>query len=186
MDIGREAIGIIERADANEAQGISRSGVVAPQGDAAVRTARDFLPLSAIGRRIHHFGLALQQDYAIGFNQCIQREGRACFALTPTTMTAVDEHRFACHSVAHSTAGDEPSNRMVPTGEASGPSAGLGGIARALGTAPPKMLKIFIQRLPNEFVLKPYFACRWEFLGYVKRCSCYIDRVRAFAMLICQ
>jgi hypothetical protein len=49
--------------------------------------------------------LALQKDDAIGFDYCIEGERRARFALTPAAVTAVNEHRPACHTIAHGGAG---------------------------------------------------------------------------------
>jgi hypothetical protein len=43
MDIGGEAIRLIEGADTNEAQRITCPGIVTPQGDIAIRAANDLL-----------------------------------------------------------------------------------------------------------------------------------------------
>src|SRR2546427_10271205 len=77
VDVGRQAIGLIERAYANKAHRIACAGVIAPQSDMAGWAAGDLLSLAAVRRRVYQFRLALQQDDAIGFDQRIQREGRS-------------------------------------------------------------------------------------------------------------
>jgi hypothetical protein len=42
---------------------------------------------------------------AIGFDHRVEGEGRARFALTPAAMTAMNDHRFAGHAIAHGAAG---------------------------------------------------------------------------------
>src|SRR6267378_3452771 len=105
VDIGRQAIRLIERPDADEAHDIPAAAVVAPQGDTASRAAGDLLSLSAVRGGVHHLRLALQQNHAIGLDHRVQREGRPALALAPAAMTAVNEHRLAGHPVAHRTAG---------------------------------------------------------------------------------
>src|SRR6267378_181100 len=105
VDIGRQAIRLIERPNADEAHDIAPAAVVAPQGDTASRAAGDLLSLSAVRGSVHHLRLALQQDHAVGFNHGVQREGRPGFTLAPAAMTTVNEHRLAGHPVAHCTAG---------------------------------------------------------------------------------
>ena len=87
VDVGRQVIRFVERADADEAHRVARTGVVAPQGHAAVWTANDLLPLAAVLRRIHRLRCALHKDDAIGFDHCIEGEGCYCFALTPAAVS---------------------------------------------------------------------------------------------------
>ena len=46
VDVGWQAVGLVERADADEANGLSRARVVAPDGHPACRAASDALPLA--------------------------------------------------------------------------------------------------------------------------------------------
>src|ERR1700704_5052393 len=101
VDVRRKPIRLIERADANKAQGIACSGVVAPEGDMALRTARYFLTLAAVRRRVHDFDFALQQAHSVSFDERIKRERRSGFSLTPAAMTTVNEHRLARHPITH-------------------------------------------------------------------------------------
>src|SRR6185437_7549556 len=66
MDIGWQAIGFVQRADAHEENQVARSGVIAPECDPASRTADDLLALAAVRGRRHHLGLALEDDDAVG------------------------------------------------------------------------------------------------------------------------
>src|SRR5882672_9008557 len=101
MNIGRQAIGFVESADAHEAESIACARVVAPESDTARRTAGDLLSFSAMRWRVHDLGRAFQQDHTVGFDQSVQCEGRSRFTLTPAAMTAVHEQRFGRHSIAH-------------------------------------------------------------------------------------
>jgi len=75
MDIGRQAVGLVERADAHEADRLPGSRVVAPKRDAAFRAARDPLPLAARCRNIGRLGFALHKHDAVGLDQGVEREG---------------------------------------------------------------------------------------------------------------
>jgi dihydrolipoamide dehydrogenase len=104
VDAGRQQIGIVERADANEPHRGARPGVVAPHRDTARRAAKDLLSLAAVRRRVHHFRLALGEDHALGLDHRVQREGRAALPLAPAAVAAVDEEGLARHAVAHGAA----------------------------------------------------------------------------------
>jgi hypothetical protein len=67
--------------------------------------ARYFLTLAAVRRGVYDFDLSLQQAHSVSFDERIERERRSCFALTPATMTTVNEHRLACHPITHAAAG---------------------------------------------------------------------------------
>ena len=105
MDVGRQAVRLVERADAHEAHRVAGAGVVAPQRDAALRAARDLLALAAVRRRVDDVGLAVQQAHAVGLDHRVERERRAGLALAPAAMAAVHEQRLARHAVAHRAAG---------------------------------------------------------------------------------
>jgi hypothetical protein len=105
VDVRRKPIRLVKGADANKAQGIACSGVVAPEGDMAVRTASYFLTLAAVRRRVYDLDLSLQQAHSLSFDERIKRERRARFSLTPATMTTVNEHRLARHPITHAATG---------------------------------------------------------------------------------
>src|SRR6185437_14038625 len=68
--------------------------------DAAMRATRDVLALAAVRRRHHHFGFAVLQFDGCGFDQRVEHEGAAGFALAPAAMAAVHEQRRAGEAVA--------------------------------------------------------------------------------------
>jgi hypothetical protein len=105
MDIGRQSIRLIESSYAHKVYGITCSGVVAPKRDPADWTARNLLALAAVRRSVYDFGLSFQQVHAGSFDQCIESIGSPCFALTPATMTAMNEQGVGRHSIAHRAAG---------------------------------------------------------------------------------
>src|SRR6478735_10769206 len=92
MDVRRQPVGLVESADAHEADRIAASAIVAPQRDAALRTTADALALAAVRRRIDDFDAALQQLHSIAFQQRIQRERGAGLALAPAAVTTMHEH----------------------------------------------------------------------------------------------
>ncbi len=91
MDVGWDAAGVVERADADEADGGAGAGEVAPDGNFAGWAARYELAFAAIGRRLDYFGFALQCCDAVGFDHGVEGEGRAGFALAPGAVAAVHE-----------------------------------------------------------------------------------------------
>ena len=105
MNVRRQAVRLIQCSDADKAHRVTCSGVVAPNRDAAVGTARDLLALAAVGRRIDHFDLALQQRHAISFDHGIERKRASGFTLAPAAMTAMNEQRLRRHAVAHRATG---------------------------------------------------------------------------------
>ena len=105
MNVGRQAVRLIKRSDADKAHRIACSGVVAPNGNAAPGTARDLLAFAAVGRRIDHFDLALQQLDAISFDHGIERERASAFTLAPAAMTAMNKEWLRRHAVAHRATG---------------------------------------------------------------------------------
>src|SRR6185437_14391815 len=68
VDVGREAIGIVQRTDAHEGELRTRARIVAPQRDAALRAARDVLAVATRRWRHHHYGFAVRQLDAFGFD----------------------------------------------------------------------------------------------------------------------
>ena len=82
MNVGRQAIGVFEGADAHKANGVSCSRVIAPQNDAALWTARYLLALSTVRRGVHDLRHAIQDSHAVSFDQGVERKRRAGFPLT--------------------------------------------------------------------------------------------------------
>src|SRR5690242_21758445 len=105
MDVRRQAVRFVERANADEAHLIAGAGVVAPQGDPAMRTARDLLALAAVRRRVHDLGRPLEQNHAVSLDHRVECKSSPALTLTPAAMAAVHEYRLGCHSVAHGTTG---------------------------------------------------------------------------------
>src|SRR5205823_5470132 len=83
----------IERAHSHEAQGIARTGVVAPERDVAIWTAGDPLALAARARRHHEHRTALEEPHALGLDDGVERKGGAALALAPPAVTAVHDQR---------------------------------------------------------------------------------------------
>ena len=91
MNIGRQPVRLIERSNADKANRIASSGVIAPDSNAATGTSRDYLALAAARRRIDKFDLTLQQLHTISFDHRVERKSASGFALAPTAMAAVNE-----------------------------------------------------------------------------------------------
>lgn len=104
MDVRRQTVRFIERTDANEANSVTASGVVAPNCDPAPRAAGDLLTLATIGRRVDDLNFSLEQLHPIGFNQGVQGKGGSGFSLTPAAMAAMDEQRLRRHAITHEAA----------------------------------------------------------------------------------
>jgi hypothetical protein len=103
VDVGRQAVGFVERTDANEADSVAGSSVVAPNSNAATRTAGDLLALATVGRGVDDLNFSLEYLHTIGFNQRVQGKGCAGLPLAPTAMAAMDEQRPCRHAIAHET-----------------------------------------------------------------------------------
>jgi hypothetical protein len=56
------------------------------------------LPLTAVGGRIDHLDLALNELYPLGFDHGVQRKRSSGFPLTPAAVAAVHEERLGHHS----------------------------------------------------------------------------------------
>lgn len=105
VDVGRQAVGIVERADAHEAHGVAGTAIVAPHRDAARGAAPDLLAAAARRRRHHRLRLAAQQLDAIGLDHGVERECRAGLALAPAAVTAMHEQRLCRHAISDLPAG---------------------------------------------------------------------------------
>ena len=105
MNIGRPPVRIIERSNADKAQRIASSSVIAPDSNAATGTSRDDLALAAARWRIDQFHLTLQQLDTISFDHGIERESAAGFALAPAAMAAMRKQWLCGHAVAHRATG---------------------------------------------------------------------------------
>jgi len=104
VDVRRQTVRFIERTDANEADSVTGSSVVAPNCDPAPRAAGDLLSLATIGGRVDDLNFSLEQLHAIGFNQRVQGKGCSGFALAPAAVAAMDEQRPRRHAIAHEAA----------------------------------------------------------------------------------
>src|SRR5438874_2560916 len=62
MDVRRKSIGVVKRADANEADLVARAAVVAPKRNSTSWAANDLLSLAAVRRRIDHLRRAAQEN----------------------------------------------------------------------------------------------------------------------------
>src|SRR5258708_283192 len=105
MNVRRQPIGLVERADADKFHSVAGARVMAPDRDVTLRAARDLLSLAAVRRRCDDFDVALEQRDAIAFDHRIERERGSGLALAPAEMTAMHEHRVRRHAVAHAAAG---------------------------------------------------------------------------------
>ena len=105
MNVRRHVVRIIQRSHPQEVDRVFGGGVIAPQGDAAIRAARKFLSLSA--GRWQGFGhrRAFGHLHPVRFDQGIDGKGRAGFPLAPSAMTAMHEEGARCGPVAHRPAG---------------------------------------------------------------------------------
>ena len=70
---GRQTVGLVERADADELHERARARVMAPHRDPAARAARDVLALAACRRRVDQFRFdsevaSTRSDSIIAFN----------------------------------------------------------------------------------------------------------------------
>jgi hypothetical protein len=101
MDIRRQAIWVIQRADANEIYNIAGARIVAPQSDMTRRTARDLLSLAAIRGRPYNVWRASQKNNAVSFDHRIKGERSARLTLAPAAIAAVNKKRLTGHAVAY-------------------------------------------------------------------------------------
>src|SRR5450755_933571 len=105
VDVGRQPIRLVQRADTDEAHGVAAAAIVAPDGDAASRAARDLLSGAALRWRHDDLGLTREDDDAVGLDQGVERERRARLALAPAAVAAVHDQRRARHPIANRAAG---------------------------------------------------------------------------------
>jgi hypothetical protein len=104
VNVGRQVVGLVEGADANEPDQRPRARVVAPQGNTTARTASEHLTVSALRWRIDQLGLPTEHNDSIGLDHRVERERRTALALTPAAMTAVHEQRRSLHAIANAPA----------------------------------------------------------------------------------
>jgi hypothetical protein len=69
MDVGWKAVRVIQRTDPDEADSVTGASVVAPDRDAALRTAGNLLALAAVRRRVDDLDLTLEHLHTISFDQ---------------------------------------------------------------------------------------------------------------------
>ena len=105
MHIGRTAIRTIERAHPHEPKPQSLLMVMTPDRDAAPRTPRDLLAVSALRLRHDHVRRCGQVGDALGLDHGVERERAARFALAPRAVAAVHDQRVRFEPVPHVFAG---------------------------------------------------------------------------------
>src|SRR5579864_616343 len=113
VNVGRKAIGVVERADAHELQRVACTRVMAPQRDVTVGTADDPLAAPAVRRRVDAHECTVQHFHPIRFDQRVERERGPCFALAPAAMAAMDEEGIRHHPVADVPAGAAAFERIA-------------------------------------------------------------------------
>lgn len=91
MNVRGQDVGIIQGPDANEFQYVTGSRVMTPHGNATCRATGNMLALAAGGGSQHQLRIDAEAGDTAAFNQGVECEGRAGFALAPATVTAVDE-----------------------------------------------------------------------------------------------
>src|SRR5271166_4152058 len=104
VDVRWQRLGLVERADPDEAQ-LPTAAVVAPDRDLAVRAAVDGLRRSAFGGDRNRLRLAREPLDTIRLDQRVDDEGAAGLPLAFPAVAAVDEHRLRLEPVSHPAAG---------------------------------------------------------------------------------
>lgn len=101
VNVGRAGAGVVEGADADEADGAWRVAVVAPEDDLAARAAAGDLAVPAIAGELGLLDFAGSEGDVGCFDQRVEGEGRSGFALAPSAVAAVHEHRRGGEFVLH-------------------------------------------------------------------------------------
>jgi hypothetical protein len=68
MDVGRQTIRFVERADANEADCFTGAGVIAPKRYPTAGTSGDSLTLAAVRWGVDDLNVSLEQLHTIGLD----------------------------------------------------------------------------------------------------------------------
>ena len=113
MDVGRQAVRLVECTHAHEADRVSSPSIVAPQREVAGRAAQDLLPLPLFVGVTITDGLPATRSDAIRFNHRVERERCAGLALTPSAVAAVHEQRSVDQSIANLSAATPPSRESA-------------------------------------------------------------------------
>jgi len=101
VHIRRHRRGIVERADANEAQLGTGAAVNAPDRYLAGGTAIDHVRAATVGWHRDRFDIAGQQGYSVGLDKRVEHEGASRLPLAIATMTAMHEHRRRGELIPH-------------------------------------------------------------------------------------
>jgi len=75
VNVGGQTIGFEQGADTNEVHGVPGPSIVAPQGNATLRTSADLLPFATVRGSQHDLGRTGQHNDILGLDQCVEREG---------------------------------------------------------------------------------------------------------------
>jgi hypothetical protein len=105
MDVRPQTIGLVERSDPYEADGIAGAGVVAPDGNATPGAARNLLPLAAVDGVSMTSDLSGEKLNAISLDERVQGERSACLALAPAAVATVNEQRPRRQAIAYEATG---------------------------------------------------------------------------------
>src|SRR5262249_46628295 len=101
VNVGPEAVWLIERPDAYKAHEVPQSAVVTPDRHATHRTAGDDLALAARAGGRHQLRPRRKQHHFVRFEQCIERKRTAGLTLTPAAVAAVHDQGRTRHTIAH-------------------------------------------------------------------------------------
>src|SRR5439155_6494074 len=101
VDVGRKRTRIVQSADADEADLVDRTAIVAPQRHPAGRTAPDLLPFSTFAWSEYRLRLALRRHDPTAFVQSVDDKCAAGFRLTAGAVAAMHEHRVTLDAVAN-------------------------------------------------------------------------------------
>ncbi len=137
MHVGGEWIGIIQRADADEAddfaQAAAHGEVVCPVGDVTRWAAREPLANTAERWGVNFDDVAFGDFDAIRFDQGIHGKRSAAFALAPTAVAAVNDHWLGSHFIAYGSTGTSAFKGGVLVGHGSDPLS-VGNLGDGVGS----------------------------------------------------
>lgn len=100
MDIGWQTVWLVQRTHSHKANVRASATVMAPERNTTCRTTGDVLPSAALAGGMDHLDLAGHGNEPAAFDHGIERKGGARFALAPTAVAAMDDHRVSRHLVA--------------------------------------------------------------------------------------
>src|SRR5262249_14687280 len=106
VHVGREAVRLIERADAHEAHEIPEAAIImTPHGHATGAAARDPLALTAVARCGHELRAPGCELQARRLDERVEHKRTPRLPLTPAAMTTMHDEWAIAQAVAHGPAG---------------------------------------------------------------------------------